>query len=295
MVLFVMFTVPVTLFVMPLPKPSNELLPEIVLLVISTVPVLLFNMPPPPSPMPPWAVLLETVTDVMVSVSVLLLNMQPPMVCPSTRGALPLVSVSPESVTSIAGVTLPMLNTRTELLPLMVSKLAAGPWIVRFLSIASSALSMIGLSTVLANVIVQPSQASRIAWRSEPAPLSLLFTTTGFIAQVAALTPAPWLPDSSTRLIASEMAKNVMPILKPVFILPGFNWTECAVKSTVLGRFARMFLLLSSQKWRLSGQRLNARSVPSQAAVAASKLGHNKAAIRTEYQAMSGNKRNLKH
>jgi hypothetical protein len=73
--------------------------------------------------------------------------------------------------------------------------------------------SVIGLVTLSAKPIVQPSQASRMACRNEPGPLSLLVVTTGFWAQTAALATGERLPDSDTRMIADKMS-NGTPILK---------------------------------------------------------------------------------
>src|SRR5262249_1100342 len=55
-------------------------------------------------------------------------------------------------------------------------------------SVGSAVVSVIGLVTVLAKVIVSPVQASIIACRSDPAPLSALLVTTGLAGQVTALT-----------------------------------------------------------------------------------------------------------
>src|SRR5919205_2450666 len=67
----------------------------------------------------------------------------------------------------------------------MVSDVEPGPVIVRFLFIVSSAVvKVIGLTTVdMSNVIVEASQASAMAWRRLPAPLSRLLTTTGSVVQ----------------------------------------------------------------------------------------------------------------
>src|SRR5262245_40621528 len=62
---------------------------------------------------------------------------------------------------------------------------------VRFLSTANSFISVMGLVTFPAKVIVLPSQASAMAWRKEPGPLSALLVTTGSFTHPI---PIFWVP-----------------------------------------------------------------------------------------------------
>ena len=59
----------------------------------------------------------------------------------------------------------------------MVKRLAPGPVMVRFLSITNSLLVRVTVVTLGAKLIVSPEEASRIACRKDPDPLSFPFVT----------------------------------------------------------------------------------------------------------------------
>ena len=59
----------------------------------------------------------------------------------------------------------------------MVKRLAPGPVMVRFLSITNSPVVRVTAVTLGAKLIVSPDEASRIACRNEPDPLSFPFVT----------------------------------------------------------------------------------------------------------------------
>ena len=128
------------------------------------------------------AVFPETVQPTMLSVPVQTLKMPPPCcggwatLAPVEEAFRPLAIVSPEMVTSIAGVTLPMLKTRATLLPLTVSTPAPGPVMVRFLSMAISPV-VSAIMPATANSIVSPAVAAAMEPRSEPKPESFVFVT----------------------------------------------------------------------------------------------------------------------
>ena len=58
-----------------------------------------------------------------------------------------------------------------------VKRVAPGPVMVRFLSITNSPLVRVTVVTLGAKLIVSPDEASRIACRKEPDPLSFSFVT----------------------------------------------------------------------------------------------------------------------
>ena len=100
---------------------------------------------------------------------------------PSSPTTLPLAMVSPEMVTVFAAWTS---NTRLALLPLTVITEAPGPVIVTFLSTSNSPVVSVIVPVNRAwKLIVAPSQTSRSAWRSEPAPLSFRLVTVAGLAQ----------------------------------------------------------------------------------------------------------------
>src|SRR5436309_2564165 len=156
-------------------------------------------MPPPKLelPLPPLVELFEIVPLVMVRVPALIIP--PPWLVP------PEVTFPLAIVRSDIATVLPdwILTTRLTLFPLIVSTLAPGPLIVRFLSISSSPLVRVivaGPPAVRpeAKVIVSPGQAVLIASRKLPAPVSLVLVTTSSAPQVtvivavaAELRPAP--------------------------------------------------------------------------------------------------------
>src|SRR6266446_4230398 len=169
-VLLVTLMAPVSLLKMPPPESAAVLLLSVLLLTL-TVPVLKLRMPPPEIE----AVLLLIVLLMRLTVAVLLLRMPPPELPPVT---VPFAIVKPEKVAT-PGFAKVRLKTRLLLLPLIVNRLAPGPWKVRLLSIANSPeVSVMGLVTwVMSKVIVLPGQALAMIPRSEPAPLSLLLVT----------------------------------------------------------------------------------------------------------------------
>jgi hypothetical protein len=74
-----------------------------------------------------------------------------------------------------------MLKTRKETksggFVVTVKRLAPGPVMVRFLSITNSPLVRVTVVTLGAKVIVSPDEASRIACRNDPGPLSFPLQT----------------------------------------------------------------------------------------------------------------------
>ncbi len=103
----------------------------------------------------------------------------PRLKMPAPNPACPFAIVRLDSATVAPGATL---NTRLVFAPLMVTPFAVGPVIVRFLSRNSSPVDRLmvsGPGPGMLNVIVSVVQASRIAWRSDPAPLSAVVVTTG--------------------------------------------------------------------------------------------------------------------
>src|SRR5262245_38657400 len=71
-----------------------------------------------------------------------------------------------------------MLKTRLVPLPLTDRRPVVGPLMVRFLLTTSSPLvNVIVAGVATEKLIVSPGLASAIAWRNEPAPLSLVLVT----------------------------------------------------------------------------------------------------------------------
>src|SRR6185503_17790621 len=94
-----------------------------------------------------------------------------------------------------------------------VNTFAPGPVIVRFLSSSSSPdVRLIvygpppGAKTVGSKLIVSVEQASAIAWRSEPAPLSAMVVTTRFAGHVTTETVLSVLADAALRLPSTSVA-----------------------------------------------------------------------------------------
>src|SRR5215510_9145647 len=244
-VLFVIVSVPK--FAMP--PPSLAELPDRVLLVIVSVPPKLPMPPPspgtPPTPMAelPDTVLLVTVSVppslrmppplgaelrdrvLLVIVSVPLLKMPPP----EPPGNPPFEILRPliDTVTPDA-----ILNTWNELLPLTVSTLAPGPFIVTSCVICGRALpSVIVPVTPAAKLMVSApaiALASTIACRSVPVPapgaglmppLSPVFVTVN-VAALARLVPVIRQSSTHVTTIASEtkarMLLTFLFIISPV-------------------------------------------------------------------------------
>ncbi len=175
------------------PQPALALLslrelPEIVLLLIFIVPPEPdLKMPPPLPPLASPAKLPEMVQPVIVTVPKVPLRMPPPTEPPGVPTALPLEMVRPEMVTGKKPV--PPLRSKMRncgvppaLLRCTVNTLAPGPVIVRSLLINNSALVSVIVVRPEAKLIVSPDAASRIACRSEPAPLSLVLVTVMVVA-----------------------------------------------------------------------------------------------------------------
>jgi hypothetical protein len=110
-----------------------------------------------------------------LSVNTPALRIPPP---PGPSCAKPFEIVIPE-IETVTVLDL-MLKTRT-LMRLVstctVKRLAPGPVMVRFLSITNSLLVKVTVVTLGAKVIVSPDEASRIACRNDPTPLSFPLQT----------------------------------------------------------------------------------------------------------------------
>src|SRR5581483_4213461 len=91
---------------------------------------------------------------------------------PPLEVELPSATVRPDMET----LTSPMLKTRPALLPLTVSSEGPGLTRVRSWKIDNGPLVRL-IWPLTAKLIVSPAEALRIAWRSEPAPLSFRFRT----------------------------------------------------------------------------------------------------------------------
>src|SRR5258708_4161291 len=127
-------------------------------------------MPPPQPllqvPLPYRAELPETMLS--RSISVPALKIPPPLVL-----VLPFSMVTPDMVTLPAVIE----KTCTALFPLIARLEAPGPLIVRFELIVSVLASVIVAGEARLKLMVSPGAAVVIAFRSDPAPLSLLFVT----------------------------------------------------------------------------------------------------------------------
>jgi hypothetical protein len=161
--------------VAPNRRPPTATLPLKVLSWTIRVPI--FKTPPPRARLPaaPCAWLVDRVQP--TSVRVPAFSMPPPL------SARPLVIVK----RSIPAVTpAAMLNTRLWLLPLIVSWSAPSPTMSRLALIANSPLVkvMVWPTRLASKTIMSPSPAPRMASRSEPEPLSCVFSTVYVLSRV---------------------------------------------------------------------------------------------------------------
>src|SRR5206468_991770 len=138
-----------------------------------------FITPPPPggplNNVPSPELLSEMVQSVSVNTPALKIP-PPPSALYSTK---PCEIVIPEIETVTALELMRKIRNRGPLggLRCTVKRLAPGPVMVRFLSITNSPLVRVTVVTLGAKLIVSPGEASRIACRNDPGPLSLMLVT----------------------------------------------------------------------------------------------------------------------
>jgi hypothetical protein len=134
-----------------------------------------FITPPPPR-IPPKSLPVKLSEMVQsVSVNTPALRIPPP---PGPSDTSPFEIVIPEIETVTPGLMLKIRKQTTSMhLAVTVKRLAPGPVMMRFLLIANSPLIRVTVVTFGAKVIVSPDEASRIAWRNDPAPLSFPLQT----------------------------------------------------------------------------------------------------------------------
>src|SRR5216117_890693 len=138
-----------------------------------------FITPPPPggplNNVPSPELLCEMVQSVSVNTPALRIP-PPPSALYSTK---PCEIVIPEIETVTALELMRKIRNRGPLggLRCTVKRLAPGPVMVRFLSITNSPLVRVTVVTLGAKLIVSPGEASRIACRNDPEPLSFPLQT----------------------------------------------------------------------------------------------------------------------
>ena len=166
--------------------PPPEASPSELLLIVQPVMVMVpwsFITPPPPRGPPKIA---DTELSEMVqpvSVNTPALRIPPP---PGPSCVKPSEIVIPEIETE--AVLELMVTTRKETksggFVVTVKRLAPGPVMVRSLSITNSPLVRVTVVTLGAKLIVSPGDASTIACRKEPDPLSFPLVTVMVVARV---------------------------------------------------------------------------------------------------------------
>ena len=161
-------------------------------------------------PLPTATLLVNTQVEPVMTMS---LTVSAPPLCstapPNPLATLPILLPPAKVIADTVSVVLELDRTRDALLPDTVNKAAPGPVMVMLRATTSSPLLKVIVRGTPKNtgskVMVLPTQASAMAWRSEPAPASAALATTGLVMQ-------------SVRLVSANDAVPLAPLLAVVMV-----------------------------------------------------------------------------